>query len=243
MRQSDGSRPSVREDLRDAQARAWQRIGRAGTWLDARQRLAVAREVRQARECAHCRRIKSALSPYAVDGHHDTSTDLPEAWIEMVHRIVADPARLTRGWSERVRRDGISDEEYIEVLGVVASVVAVDTFDRAIGQSPRPLPKAEPGTPSRYRPKEARRHAAWLPHIAWDEHGPNEADYFHGNAANIRMALTLVPDEARSFFDLAAHQYLPGNAMRDFTREYRAITHAQIELIAGRVSAMNQCEY
>jgi hypothetical protein len=57
------------------------------------------------------------------------------------------------------------------------------------------------------------------------------------------MALTLVPDEARSFFDLVAHQYLPGPAMRDFTHEYRAVSHAQIELIAGRVSALNQCTY
>jgi len=52
-----------------------------------------------------------------------------------------------------------------------------------------------------------------------------------------------VPDEARSFFDIVAHQYLPGPAMRDFEKEYRAISHAQIELLAGRISAINQCTY
>jgi len=31
--------------------------------------------------------------------------------------------------------------------------------------------------------------------------------------------------------------------MRDFGCEYRAITHAQIELLAGRISAINQCVY
>jgi hypothetical protein len=36
----------------------------------------------------------------------------------------------------------------------------------------------------------------------------------------------LGPDEARSFFDLVGHRYLPGPAMRDFDYEYRAITHA-----------------
>ena len=82
-----------------------------------------------------------------------------------------------------------------------------------------------------------------MPHIAWEEHGPNEADFFQGFPANIKMALTLVPDEARAFFDLVAHQYLPGPAMRDFDREYRAITHDQIELLAGRVSALNRCTY
>jgi AhpD family alkylhydroperoxidase len=31
--------------------------------------------------------------------------------------------------------------------------------------------------------------------------------------------------------------------MWDFANEYRAISHAQIELIAGRVSVLNQCFY
>jgi AhpD family alkylhydroperoxidase len=31
--------------------------------------------------------------------------------------------------------------------------------------------------------------------------------------------------------------------MRDFSQEFRAITHLQIELLAARVSALNQCTY
>ena len=56
-------------------------------------------------------------------------------------------------------------------------------------------------------------------------------------------ALSLVPEEAEGFFDLVSQQYLPGAAMHDFSREYRAISHAQIELLAARVSALNQCLY
>jgi len=52
-----------------------------------------------------------------------------------------------------------------------------------------------------------------------------------------------VPDEVKSFFDLVSHQYQGPLQMRDFSREYRAITHAQIELLAARVSALNQCLY
>ena len=70
------------------------------------------------------------------------------------------------------------------------------------------------------------------------------ADYSRaGREANIRRALTLVPDEARGFFDVVAAQYLAGPQMRDFSREFRAITHLQIELLAARVSALNQCTY
>ena len=229
----------VRADLLEAQQRAWSRIGRAGTWLTAETRVQVAAEARHAGGCDLCRRRKAALSPSLAAGKHDCATPLPDAWIDVIHRIVSDPARLTKGWFQSVRKSGMSDEEYIEVLGIVATVTAIDTFARGIGAEQWHLPAAEPGAPSRYRPKEARQHEAWLPHIAWDEHGPNEKDYFQGNPANIRMALTLVPDEARSFFDFAAHQYLPGSAMREFDQEYRAITHAQIELVAGRGSAIN----
>jgi hypothetical protein len=73
-----------------------------------------------------------------------------------------------------------------------------------------------------------------------------EADpalYADLGGAHIHRALNLVPAEVLGFFDLDAAQYLPDAALRDFGREYRAITHAQIELLAARVSALNQCFY
>ena len=49
-------------------------------------------------------------------------------------------------------------------------------------------------------------------------------------------AMSILPDEVRGFFDLVSHQYMPPLAMRDFSREYRAIGHSQIELLAARRS-------
>src|SRR2546425_1098329 len=145
----------IREDLAQAQQRAWDRLGRPGSWLDAATRIAVAEETRHASGCRLCARRK----------------------------------------------------------------------------------------PSRYRPREAHHSDAWVPTLAWGKAGPSEADLVRGAVSNIRRALTLVPDEARSFFDLAVHQYLSGQQMFDFSKEYRAITHAQIELVAARVSALNRCTY
>jgi alkylhydroperoxidase family enzyme len=239
----DGAPFAVRVELEAAHQRVWDRLARAGTWLDGPTRIRVAAETRHAPGCALCARRKAALSPYAVEGTHDGRGELPGNWIEMIHRIVADPGRLTHAWYRRMLTSGIADTEYVEIVSVIAHVTAIDTFAYGLGIPVQPLPAPLPGAPSRYRPAEARQNEAWAPNIAWDEHGPNEADYFAGRPANIRRALTLVPDEARSFFDLVGHQYLPGPAMRDFGREYRAITHAQIELLAGRISAINQCVY
>ncbi len=160
-----------------------------------------------------------------------------------MHRTVSDPARLTRAWYQRMLAAGVSEGEYVEIVSMIAHTTALDTFAHALGIAKPALPEPKSGAPSRYHPKEARQHEHWVPTIAWDEHGPSEADYFVGNPSGIRMAMTLVPDETRSFFDLCIHQYLPGPAMFDFGREYRAISHAQIEFLAGRISAINRCTY
>jgi alkylhydroperoxidase family enzyme len=233
----------IREDLAAAHRRVWDRLANAGTWLDGATRIQIAAEVRHARDCALCAQRKAALSPFAIKGAHDTLGDLSDPRVELIHRVVADPGRLTRSWSEQLRTDGMADTDYVEIVSIIAHVTAIDIFARALGLAEQPLPKPEAGAPSHYIPAEARQGEAWLPTIAWDEAGPNEKDFCHGRESNIRRALTLVPDEARSFFDLGAHQYLPGDAMREFSKKIRAITRAQIELLAGRVSAINQCTY
>jgi hypothetical protein len=46
------------------------------------------------------------------------------------------------------------------------------------------------------------------------------------SAANIMKAMSLVPDEVKSFFDVASNQYQGPLQMRDFSRDYRAISYA-----------------
>jgi TPR repeat protein len=53
----------------------------------------------------------------------------------------------------------------------------------------------------------------------------------------------VLPDEAAGFFDLDEALYLPQAAIHDLETEYRAITHVQMELIATRIAALNQCFY
>ena len=54
------------------------------------------------------------------------------------------------------------------------------------------------------------------------------------SGGNVHRALSLVPQAMMQFWDLFEAMYLPQDAMRDFGREYRAITHAQIEMLAAR---------
>lgn len=234
----------VRDAVAAALPRVWSHIGQPGTWLTAAQRVAVAAEARNARNCALCVARKEALSPYAVDGEHDSLGNLPALWVEVIHRIMTDPARIARHWYEEVTStDLLTDRDYVEIVGVTVTVVAVDTLCRAVGMAPPALPTPQPGAPSRQEPDGLDRSLAYVPTLDPAVDAPLQREFYQGSAAHIRRALTYVPATARDFWDMAIPLYLSGPEMRDFDTEYRAISHAQIELVAGRVSAINQCVY
>jgi hypothetical protein len=236
---------AIRDDLAAAHARAWVRIGHAGTWWDGAQRVAIAAETRHAPSCELCRRRKEGLSPAAIEGKHDSLGALPELVVEVVHRMRTDPGRVSEGWFRGIIAAGLAEEHYIETVSVVAHVVAIDTMARGLGFDEPALPQPQPGRPSHYRPAGAKPGGAWVPWLEPEDLSEAEADLYPSGrpAANIMKAMSLVPDEVRCFFDVVSHQYQPPLAMRDFSREYRAISHAQIELLAARVSALNQCLY
>lgn len=233
----------VREDIVAAHNRAWRRIARPGTWHSGEIRVRIAAETRNAKACRLCAARKEALSPYGVEGEHDCLGGLSDATVEAVHRIATDPGRLTRKWYESLLADGLTAEQYVETVGVVCTTISVDTFARAMGMEPLPLPVPVAGEPIRVRPASAGQGAAWVPWILPDRAAEDEMDLFSPIHANIHRAMSLVPAEARGFFDLVETQYLPHRQMRDFANEFRAITHSQIELLAGRISAINQCVY
>jgi len=234
----------IRDEVAAALPRVWAGIGQPGTWLTAEQRVAIAAEARNAVGCALCEERKAALSPYAVDGEHDHLGALPDNWTDVVHRIISDPGRLMEQWYRQATASGLSEREYVELVGVVVSVVAVDTFCRGIDIAPPAFPDASPGNPTPETPDALDRELAWVPTLDPAVDGPLQREFYPGGiAAHIRRALTSVPATARSFWDMAFPLYLSGPEMRDFGTEFRAITHAQIELVAGRVSALNQCVY
>ena len=235
----------IRDDLSAAHTRAWARIARPGTWWDGTTRVAIAAETRHAANCELCRWRRKALSPLAIEGSHDSLGELPEIVVEVVHRVQTDPGRLGEGWYSSVIARGLTAEQYVEAVSVVAHTVAIDTMARGLGFDMPPLLDPQPGSPSHYRPEGAKPGGAWVPWVEPADASDVEAGIYPIDRppANIMKAMSLVPDEVRSFFDLVTHQYLPGPVMRDFTREYRAISHAQIELLAARVSALNRCLY
>ena len=236
----------MRLELGEAIERAWRAVGACGVWWTGEERVTIAREARAARDCALCRERKAAPIPQVIVGAHMTATALSPAATEAIHRIVTDPGRLSEAWYQRTIASGLGEEAYVELLGVVAMTTAVDTFDRALGAPLRVLPPADAGQPSRRRPVGAKPGLGWMPMLApadvTDDDPPLYAIAGRGGG-NVQRALSLVPQAMMQFWEMFEPMYLHQNAMRDFGREYRAVSHPQIEMMAARVAVQNQCVY
>ncbi len=234
----------IRQDLPAAHRHAWQRLPRAGNWWTGAERVSIAAEVRNAWQCLLCKARKAALSPYTIEGTHDSVSKLPASAIDVIHRVVTDPGRLTQHWfAKTMGSQEITDGQYVEIIDVIVTVVSIDSFCRGVGAALHPLPQSERGDSSHYRPATAQLEAAWVPMIPAAQATGPEADLWGaGRVGNVIRALSLVPDAVRQLMDLSDAHYIPRERIMDFAYG-RSLSRAQMELIAGRVSALRGCFY
>ena len=76
------------------------------------------------------------------------------------------------------------------------------------------------------------------------EGSPEGDELYGGPTVNVVRALSRVPAEVRSWMRVAGTQYVHVSIIEDMgAPDDRAIDRPQIELVAGRVSALNECFY
>ncbi len=237
---------SVPPRYAEAHNRYWKKLAAPGTWLTGAERVAVAKEVRQAPFCKLSQERKKALSPYQVDGTLDSVTDLPDVYVEVVHRIITDPGRLTKAWYDGLMQQGLTPEKYVEILGTLGCVFTIDEFCRGLGMPLNDLPQPQPGEPSQYRPANILEdgEGAWVPILPNIVDSGPESDLWEGRTGYVIRALSLVPDEVRSMLDLLDVHYMNNNEIWNVTGSRRGtLSRMQMEVIAARVSALNGCFY
>lgn len=243
----DDAPVALRPDLAAALNRNHDRLSQTGSWLDGAQRLAVVAEARSAPSCALCQARKDVLSPYAVDGAHDSLGELPTAWIDVIHRVVTDSGRLSARWYGEALDGGMTEDEVIEVISVAVQAVVIDCFTAGIGMTSPALPAVPApahGSPARLRPGGAKTGPGWAATLAPEDAGPDFADFYDNDSHfYIRRSLTLVPEETRRLWDLLNQLYMEDPRLHELDGLDRAITRAQMEFLAARASALLGCYY
>jgi hypothetical protein len=226
----------VPAELADAHAAAVRRFAQPGAFLDGATRRAIVEEMRIARSCGLCAARGEALSIASVAGEHESGGRLPAALVELVHRQVTDPGRITTDWVRGVIDGGVGLERYVEASGVVGTVTIADSFAVALGGDVVALPAAEAGEPSGEANADVVDAGAHVP--VMDRERPLARWEGRPMIANIARALGLVPLAAYEFWDLFTPHYLPKGPAPE-----GAFGRPQIELVASRTSALNECFY
>lgn len=235
----------VRQDLADAYRQYWQELAQPGNWFSGAERVAIAAEVRHALACPFCAERKQALSPYALAGEHLSGDLLDTEVVDAVHRVITDQSRITAKYIQDNAAHGFSEEQYVELVGIAVTVFSIDEFNRSLGLGPETLPEPVAGEPDHYRPSQAEHGTGFVAMLPADGATGKEADLWsNGRTANVLRALSLVPDALRGWQGVAKAQYLSMAGMMQYSGDHgRAINRMQIELVAGRVSSINECFY
>lgn len=218
-----------RDGVASLHAEVLAELASPGDWWDARSRRSALEEARAARSCAVCEARRGTLSPEAITDGHASRDLLSDAAIEVIHRIVNDPGRLTRCWAD-AQIAALGDAVYAELVAMTAIIVAIDVCARSLGAPPPDLIEPIDGVPARVRPDDLGDVGAWIPMTEQKV------------MANVSRALSLVPRTNMTWRLLVNESYSRGPQMLALTWE-RALSRPQIELVAARVSQLNQCFY
>jgi hypothetical protein len=220
------------DELRSAHATALATIAAPGPYWTGRDRLAMVETARASLDCTLCAERKAAISPNAVSGNHDGPAEFEPLMVDAIHCIRTDPGRLTRSWFDTVTGQ-ISQGEYLEMVSVVNTSVIIDTLHQSLGLPLAALPDPVPGDPTNEPEGDAVDEGAWVPIMR----APREmSDTGLPRVPNIARAMGLVPAAVSLFFGA----FRPHYALKDIQL---SISQTQAELVASRVSALNQCFY
>jgi alkylhydroperoxidase family enzyme len=200
----------VTHDRAEAFRYVWRRLARPGTWWTGQERVAIAATARTVYE----------------SGHATAHTELPAAATGAAALLSHNPAAVSQAHIADWEDGGLTPSHYVELVGIVAQITAIDTFHRALDLDLEPLPEPEPGEPSAELPSTpATVTKAWVPMV-----GP----------PTIPTSLSAVPAEMEALEALHGPMYLTYEEMGDPAVTH-GLTRAQMELVASRTSAINEC--
>lgn len=200
----------IRCDLAEGIERTWKELSGPGAHWDAVERRSIAEVTRGARE-----------------GHSGEHDRIPPAASAAARLISATPARTTEAWVAETTAE-LGEPRYVELVGVVARVTAVDTLHRLLGAELRPLPEPQAGEPTQEPvPEGARRNRTW---VRMEMPSPP-------------FVLGAVPSAMKAMVELSDLLYMPMAEMVDPDWRRGGLHRTQIELVAASTSHVNECFY
>lgn len=202
--------PDAREAFEELITREFVRLASPGTIWTGAERVAIADDARR-----------------ALAGQEPTGL-LPPPIEEAARRVAVESAGIrgtdVAGWEAA----GLDPFGFVEIIGVISRLAAIDVTAFGLGRSLPALPVALDGQPAREIADNAKITTGWAPTV-----GP----------ASAPSALSALPAEHDAMFDFHGVLYASMEQMFDFDLTRNGLSRPQIELVAGRTSHLNECFY
>jgi|TARA_B100000902_G_scaffold345549_1_gene351683 hypothetical protein len=202
----------------------WDHLGLPGSWWTGEERIGIASEVRKSNPRKLWENV-GELKNYAKD-----SDEILSPYVKAVVRIVAnETSKIDQQiYGEIIK--SIGEDKYAELAALVSQVIAIDHLCDALGIEREELPEPKEGDPRFERPHGLVDGVAFLPTFSADD------------LPHVAVSLSLAQaDNARRM--LLVRAMYSGSSFGEMVWEHRNLTRPQIELVAARTSALNECFY
>ena len=204
----------------------WEGLAVAGTWWTATERVAIVAATRRSLRLP----LGETAPDIAVLSDLVGPDGLSPLTREVVRRLAVDAGRITREWATAaIGRMGHG--HYVETVALVVQTVPIDLLCDLLGRPRQALPVPGKGEPSRVVPDGLGQEGAFVPWAVDGWSGPNVA-----------RALSFVPEDNSRRMRIVMSMY-SGRHFEEMVWSHRALSRPQVELVAARTSAVNECFY
>jgi hypothetical protein len=206
---------------------AWRWLAEPSGWWTGAEKLAIVGVVRDASPQPIWDRRPATIDHLATVA--PTGEVLSPLIVDTVERVAVEAGSISRGWATAVIAE-LGEAPYAELVAVVAMIVPIDRACRLLGRDVEPLPKPVPGAATGERADETVDIGAYLPAAAG----------FGG--PNVAKSLSVAPTANLMRLGVVRALY-SGDRFGDLRWDDGALNRPQVELIAARTSALNECFY
>lgn len=211
----------------DAFDAIWSWLAQPGGWWTAEQKVAIAARTREAEARPLWDRRPSTIDDLCVEAAE--GEPLSPLVTDVVERVAVEAGSIERSWADAVIAI-LGDAAYAELVCVVASVVPIDRACTLLGRTIEPLPDPGIGDPTGERASETVDIGAYVP----------AQTGFAG--ANVAKSLSVAPTANMMRLGLVRALY-SGTRFGELRWDDGPLNRPQVELIAARTSALNECFY
>ncbi len=220
----DSLKPMVSSEIIESFQIVWDNLGKPGSWWSGRHRIEIAKEIRDSSPPSIAERIVD------FSNYSNEATDGITPFVKAVARKIAyESSSIDKNVFDQIVAV-IGEDQYAEIAAIASQLIPIYHLADILGYDREELPNAEPGSPSAERPDDLIEGVGFLPTFPTN------------GVPHVAVSLSLAQaDNARRM--LLVRAMYSGKDFGEMIWTHRNLSRPQIELVAARTSAMNECFY